>query len=202
MNDAEGRRGSRAGGIVPLGAGEGRPGVEGVLDAYRQAALGTLDTLFDRVDRSALVRAAQALAAARSVRVMATSAAHSLALHMHHVAASRFPNWQVADRCEGAPCRAAGALTHGDAVVAIAVAPCARDIVEAARHAREAGARVVAIADSPRSPLAACADDVLLYPVEGPTARRSRVGATALVEALVGMVAARDVRMNAAFRHE
>ena len=215
MNDADGGRGSPAAGIGPPRAGDACSGVEAVLDAYRQAALGTLDTLFERVDRVALERAVQALAEARCVLVVGTPAAHSLALYMHRVAASRFPSWHVADRCEGAPSRAAGALTHGDAVVAIAVAPHARDIVEAARHARGAGARVVAIADRPRSPLAACADDLLLFPVAGPNALHSHVGATALVEALVGMVAARDGaagetidrprsdgRTTGAFRHE
>ena len=82
-------------------------------------------------------------------------------------------------------------LTREDVVIAIAVEPDTFDAIELARYARDTGAREIGIADRSASPLADCADDVLLFPVRSPSVY-PLVGATALVEVLVGMVAARS----------
>ena len=167
-------------------------GLDNALDGFRRAALDALDTLFDRIDRDALERAVLALAEARSVLVLGTYSTRLLASYLHHVASLRFRNWHMAYAREGARSSVAETLTDADVVVAIAFAPDAADTVEVARHARSVGARVIGITDGRTSPLVACANDVLLLPVPIPSVLWSGVGATALAEMLVGMVATRN----------
>ena len=174
------------------GADIGNSELEHTLDAFQLTALSNLNTLFDQIDRAALERAVHALADAGKVLVVGMHSAHSFATYLHHVAAMRFRNWHVVDRHERGLDGILGTLTPADVVVVIAAAPCATGPVEVARHARGAGARVVGITDRRASPLADCANDVLLFPCRSPSVFKSYIGATALVEMLVSMVAARS----------
>ena len=167
---------------------DGGPGLS--LDSFRQAALGNIHTLFRRIDRNALERAVHALASARSVLVVGMHSTHTFATHLHHVAALRFENWHLVEWHSAGPSRIWGALADRDVVVGIAAEPYENEDFEIARYARSLGARVIAISDRADSPLADCADDILLFPAESPGAGRSYVGVAALVEVLVGMVAA------------
>ena len=162
------------------------------LDAYQQAAASNVSTLFDRIDRTALERAVQALSDARTVLVVGMHAWHSTANHLYHMGITAFGNWhQLVPGSAEFP-RQLEALTAEDAVVCIAIEPCAADSIRVARRAREAGARVVGISDRLTSPLAACSDDNLLISVQSPSIFPSHVGATVLMEVLAGMVAARN----------
>ena len=172
-------------------------GLEISLDRFQQAVLGNLNTLFDRIDREALEQAVQALANARRVYVIGTQPAHSFALHLHHVASRRFPNWRLVEWRSGARSSAWGTLTDKDVVVGLAAEPYATSAIAFARDAQAVGARVVGITDRPMSPLADCADDVLLFPVRSPGDFPFFVGVTALVAVLVGMVAARNGGLHA-----
>ena len=164
------------------------------LNAFKQAAVGNINTLFDHIDRTALERAVQALTDARTVLVVGMHASQSSADYLRHVAAMGFRNWHLLARDIGDLARQLEALAPEDAVVCIAVEPCAADSIRVVRRAREAGARVIGITDRRTSPLAACSDDILLISVLSPSFFPSYVGATTLLEVLVGMVAARSDR--------
>ena len=164
------------------------------LDVYQQAVASNVNTLFDHIDRAALERAVQALSDARTVLVVGMHAWHSTANYLHHMGITAFGNWhQLVPGSAEFP-RQLGALAPEDAVVCIAIEPCAADSIRVARRAREAGARVIGITDRRTSPLAACSDDNLLVSVHSPSIFPSHVGATVLIEVLVGMVAARNER--------
>ncbi len=164
------------------------------LNAFQQAALTNIHTLFDHIDRAALERAVQALTDARTVLVIGLLTSEPSANYLHHVAAKGFHNWHLLVPKSAEYFQLLGALAPSDVVICIAVEPCAADSIKVARCAREAGARVIGITDRRTSPLAASADDILLISVHSPNIFPSRVGATALVEVLVGMIAARDER--------
>ena len=164
------------------------------LNAFQQAAVTNINTLFDHIDRVGLERAVQALADARTVLVVGVFASESFANYLHHVAAMGFGNWHQLVPNSGDFSRLLEGLVPGDVVVCIAVEPCATESIRVARRAQQAGARVIGITDRRTSPLAACSDDILLISVHSPSLFPSRIGATALVEVLVGMVAARSER--------
>jgi len=164
------------------------------LDAFRLEATNTIDALFASIDRAVLERAVQALADARTVFVVGAHGSLSSASHMQHMADAGFRNWHLLARGNTDYARLLGALAPSDAVVCIAMEPYAADTIKVARRAREVGARVIGITDKLTSPLAANSDDTLLVSVRGPSFFPSYVGATVLVEALVGMTAARSDR--------
>ena len=165
--------------------------IDHTLNAFQQAAIGNINTLFDHIDRAAVERAVQALTEARNVLVVGMHASHSFANYLRYVAATVFRNWHLVVRHNGDLPYLVEALTPADVVVCIAMEPCAADTIKIARRAREAGARVVGITNRRTSPLAACADDILLFSAESPSFFPSHIGAAALVEMLVGMIAAR-----------
>ena len=138
------------------------------LNAFQQAALTNIHTLFDHIDRAALERAVQALTDARTVLVIGMLTSESSANYLHHVAATGFPNWHLLVPKSAEYFQLLGALAPGDVVVCIAVEPCATESIKVARHAREAGARIIGITDRRTSPLAASADDILLISVHSP----------------------------------
>ena len=192
MTDSDESSGRPAGAVVPRRADAKLSGIELELDIYRQAALDNLNALFGSIDRAALKRAAQALVEAQSVFVVGLNPDHPLASSVFDFAAMRFRNWRFPDWCDGELSRVAGVLTPADVVVAIAVHSYSTDAIAFARRARDVGTRVIAIIDRPQSPLADRASDVFLVPAPSPAVPRSLVGATAIVEMLLTLVAARS----------
>lgn len=164
------------------------------LDAYQQAAVSNINTLFDHVDRAALERAVEALLAARSVVVVGMHASYALSYYLHALATAGMANWRLATRHSGGLADLLESLRRDDVVVGIAVEPGAADTIRFARQARALGARVVGITDRRTSPLAGCADEVLLYPVQTPAVFPSHVGAAVLVEVLAGLAIVRSGR--------
>jgi DNA-binding MurR/RpiR family transcriptional regulator len=77
-------------------------------------------------------------------------------------------------------------IGEGDAMISISHQPSARVTIELAMLARGRGAKVIAITDSPASPLALEADYTLLAPNRSPLFFESYVGSTVLIEALIG----------------
>lgn len=79
-----------------------------------------------------------------------------------------------------------------DVLLAISLPRYSLDTARLARFARDRGAKVVAITDSPASPLAQIADEVLYAPVEHPVLTSSNVAALTIIEGLVAAVIARN----------
>ncbi|MCW3478186.1 MurR/RpiR family transcriptional regulator [Neisseriaceae bacterium JH1-16] len=82
------------------------------------------------------------------------------------------------------------AIGESDLLLAIALPRYSLDTVQLARFAKQRGAKVVAITDSPASPLCEMADYVLYAPVDHPVLTSSNAAALALIEGLVAAVMA------------
>ncbi|KAA2235847.1 MurR/RpiR family transcriptional regulator [Salinarimonas soli] len=90
-------------------------------------------------------------------------------------------------------------VARGDMLVVISVPRYARDAVQLTHYARDRGAGVVAITDSPASPLARLADHLLLAPSRHPVLSSSLAAAVLVVEALVtGMMVSSRANVNQA----
>ena len=161
------------------------------INAFQQAALSNIKTLFDHIDRDALNRAVAALSGARTVLVVGMHSSHAFANYLHYLAAMGFRNWHLLIRHNGELSYLVEALTPEDVVVAISIEPSSAGTIEVARRARDAGARVIGITDRRTSPLASRSDELLLFPVHSPSFFQSYVGAAVLAEVLAGMIVAR-----------
>lgn len=84
------------------------------------------------------------------------------------------------------------AITDQDVLLAIALPRYSQDTLQLSRFALERGATVLAITDSPASPLAPIARHVLFAPADHPVLTSSNIAVLALIEGLVAGVMARN----------
>ncbi|MCY1408983.1 putative HTH-type transcriptional regulator YbbH [compost metagenome] len=84
------------------------------------------------------------------------------------------------------------AITHQDVLLAISLPRYSLDTLQLARFAKERGATVLAITDSPASPLNNIAEHVLFAPADHPVLTSSNIAVLALIEGLVAGVMARN----------
>lgn len=83
-------------------------------------------------------------------------------------------------------------ITAEDALLAISLPRYSLDTLQLARYALERGAKVMAITDSPASPLAPIADHSLFATAEHPVLISSNIAVLALIESLVAAVMTRN----------
>ncbi|MGC5703184.1 MurR/RpiR family transcriptional regulator [Pseudomonas sp. NFXW11] len=84
------------------------------------------------------------------------------------------------------------AITAQDVLLAISLPRYSQDTLQLARFAIERGAVVLAITDSPASPLTAIAEHTLFAPCDHPVLTSSNIAVLALIEGLVAGVMARN----------
>ncbi|PYY83126.1 MurR/RpiR family transcriptional regulator [Pseudomonas sp. TKO26] len=84
------------------------------------------------------------------------------------------------------------AITDQDVLLAISLPRYSQDTLQLARFASERGATVLAITDSPASPLTAIAEHTLFAPCDHPVLTSSNIAVLALIEGLVAGVMARN----------
>ncbi len=160
--------------------------------SFRQASLTNVEHLFATLDSAAIGEAADVLLGARTVYVAGMQASFAFADYFQYVGTMAHSNWVLARNRNGVLADWVVDLGTDDALVAIAIRPCARDTIKLAQMARERGATVVGITDSRTTPLAASADLVLTVPTQSPQFFESYVATTALLEALIGFVVAKS----------
>jgi len=167
-------------------------GVDDVLGATAEREADNVLRTLDAVDRAAFERAVRLLSdRQRSVLVLAGAAEDGIGTALHDALDLLRPG---TERISGSPVAVASRLAHvdrGDVLVAIDLRRYERWVVEAALHATDAGGVVVALTDSPLSPLAALAEVTFTITAEGAGPFDSHVGTLALANALVTGVAER-----------
>ncbi len=82
-------------------------------------------------------------------------------------------------------------LTARDCVLLTSFAPYSRESLDVLHAAQRAGARIIAITDSPVSPLAQVAECTLLFSIDSPSFFPSVVSGMGLAECLLAMLVAR-----------
>lgn len=165
-----------------------------IIDEVMRTELNNLESTRLRLDPKALSDAAEVLGRARHVYVIGMRSTYALAWLLHFsltliLANSRLVTMGVADvseQLEGIAAR--------DAVVAISFERYTRATVELFRSALARGARGIALTDKPTSPLADGAAVVLEAQTRLSSFIDSYVAPTAVINALVTLVAAKRRR--------
>lgn len=132
------------------------------------------------------------LEAARNVHVAGFRASYPVAFSFVYVYRLLRASVHLLDGQGGTLEMQCRAMEHGDALLVVAFAPYSREALAVAQAAKEAGCRIVALTDSPASPLALLADATLLFSLESPSFFPSITSAVALSEALVELLASRS----------
>lgn len=139
----------------------------------------------------ALQQACSLLEKARSVHVAGFRASYPVAFSFVYVYRLLRASVHLLDGQGGTLEMQCRAMERGDALLVVAFAPYSREALAVAQAAREAGCRIVALTDSPASPLALLADATLLFSLNSPSFFPSITSAVALSEALVELLASR-----------
>lgn len=166
-----------------------------VVGATLAAELDNVRRTLEALDPMGFGRAVELLAdESRPVRVVAGDAQAGIGTILATDLSILRPDVAEAQGSPAAVVRRLASLTSGGpapVLVAIDLHRYERGVVDAARQAVADGAALVAITDSPLSPLAAPADVAFAVSAEGAGPFDSHVGTLALVNALVTAVAAR-----------
>ena len=139
----------------------------------------------------ALQQACALLEKARSVHVAGFRASYPVAFSFVYVYRLLRASVHLLDVQGGTLEMQCRAMERGDALLVVAFAPYSREALAVAQAARDAGCRIVALTDSPASPLALLADATLLFSLHSPSFFPSITSAVALSEALVELLASR-----------
>ncbi|MBW9103547.1 MurR/RpiR family transcriptional regulator [Paraburkholderia phenoliruptrix] len=169
---------------------------DNVVDASLEQAANNLHLTRTAIDNAAAEAAVEAILAARRVFVLGAGTSAFLAGLMEHGLMAYHDNVQSLAFI-GGPSHAARRLFNcgeGDLVVGIAFPRYVDDTIELARRAATRGARVLALTDGPRSPLAQFADLSLYVRSERRLAANADAAVLAVIEALCDAVAYRAKR--------
>ena len=164
-----------------------------VVDASLEQAASNLHLTRTAIDSAAAEAVVEAILAARRVFVLGAGTSAFLAGLMEHNLMAYHDNVQSLAFI-GGPSHAARRLFNcdkGDLVIGIAFPRYVDDTIELARRAATRGARVLALTDGPRSPLAQFADLSLYVRSERRLAANADAAVLAVIEALCDAVAYR-----------
>lgn len=135
--------------------------------------------------------AADRIAGADRVFCLGMRSSFSVAYMFHYVRSLFGSRSVLVEGTGGTDLDALRTIGRKDLMLAVSVKPYVRRTVEAAKYARDRGARVIAVTDSEMSPLVTLASDVILVRTETPSFFHTMAPAFAAVECLAALVAAR-----------
>jgi DNA-binding MurR/RpiR family transcriptional regulator len=163
---------------------------ESVYAKSLQHDLEILGTTAKRVDPADVERAVDLLASARRVRVVGGVTAFSIAYYAA-VTLDRVREGVVLLSGNPVPTGALLDLGAGDAVLGFSFPPYAKSTLDAIKAANRRGASIVAVSDSPISPVRDTVDVLLPVVVSGIGTQNSLVAAMALTNVIVNGVTAK-----------
>ena len=164
-------------------------GLSGQLGALNGAQIAHVGAVTAHNPAPALQAAAKALLRAQRVGFLGQRISHGVAFQLHYGYGLLAPNGVLLGDLGGTLADQLATLGNGTVLVAISQSPYTRSVVEAVARAHQQGAAVVALTDSPLSPIARGAAHTLLYGGGAPALLHSTCGALALAEALLVAVA-------------
>ncbi|WP_158288968.1 MurR/RpiR family transcriptional regulator [Rubrivivax albus] len=162
------------------------PAQLGALNAAQIAHVGAVTA---HNPAPALQAAAKTLLRAQRVGFLGQRISHGVAFQLHYGYGLLAPNGVLLGDAGGTLADQLATFGPGTVLVAISQSPYTRSVVEAVARAHQQGAAVVALTDSPLSPIARGAAHTLLYGGGAPALLHSTCGALALAEALLAAVA-------------
>jgi DNA-binding MurR/RpiR family transcriptional regulator len=136
-----------------------------------------------------IVAVASALSKARRVYCLGLRASHATAWHVSYILSLISEKSLLLDGIGGTGTDAFARGTHGDVLLVASVAPYTKTVVEFANHAQSRGIEVVAVTDSPVSPLARIATHAFIVPTDSPSFFHAVSPGFAVAEVLGALVA-------------
>jgi len=166
-------------------------GDDAVWASFRESALNNIENVFARIDAKTIAGVAENLLKKDILYVVGMQASYPFAGYFNYVGGMVAPKIRLLGRSGGVIADDLVDISARDALVCLAIQPCARATVQVAELAYDRGAYVVGITDSLASPLAAHSSEVLVTSCISPLFFDSYIGSTAIIELLIGFVTLR-----------
>lgn len=166
----------------------GRDAPAGLVDDMAAAAEENLRATIARNGPAKFVHAAEALLAARRVYVIGARSAFLIAYYLDYAMRMFRDDVVLLGGSGGTFADGLRTLRAGDVVLAVGFEPYTHDTVRAVSYARDHGADIVVLTDSPVSPLIKGAEHVLLIQNESPAVFNGVSTVLAAAEILVALM--------------
>jgi DNA-binding MurR/RpiR family transcriptional regulator len=156
----------------------------------------------ERQNEHSLQRACALLEKANAVHVAGFRSCFPVALSFVYVYRLFRQQVHLADGQGGSLEMQLNSMEKADALLVISFTPYSREALQAARAAKAAGCRIVAMTDSAASPISLIADETILFAIESPSFFPSVTAAIALTESLLELLASRAGRAGVKRIHQ
>jgi len=153
-----------------------------------QGALSNIEDTFAGISVDALVAAANAIWESRNVYTLGVGVNNSNARNFTYLASTGMVQFHAIPRSGSTPVDDLAWADKRDVLIAITCKPYRSEVVEAVRIAREQGLTIIAISDSPASPIIRSAEHSFVVSVDTPQFFPSSVSIIALLETLLSFV--------------
>ena len=171
--------------VMERGEAGPAPDVRAILEETVAAHLAALRGLTERIDLEALGQAAALLRGARHVYVAGLRRSRPVADYLLYGLMRGERACSLLDFAGGMAGPQTSTIRHDDLLAAIAFTPYSKPVVDAVMDAHVSGRRILAITDTPDSPLARCAEVSLFVDFDSASRLQPISGAIALVHALL-----------------
>lgn len=163
-----------------------RIGDQDVVSMVLQQDIEKIRATLEAVDRNVFDRAVDAILSARRIYILGVRSSATIAYFLHFYFDYMFDNVKKVNASSpGEVFEQLARVEKDDVVIAISYPRYSRSAIQAAKFCRESGAKVVAITDSDRSPMAAFADFLLTAKMDMVSLVDSLVAPLSLVNALL-----------------
>ena len=152
--------------------------------------LANVEESFAAISVEQLKAAAEAIWAARRVFTLGVGVNHSVAHNFTYLASTGMTEFHAIPRPGSTPVDDLAWADGRDVLIAMTCKPYRAEVVEAVAIAKEQGMTIVALSDSPASPINLSADHGFVVSVETPQFFPSTVSLVALLETLLSFVIA------------
>ncbi|MEM7473136.1 MAG: MurR/RpiR family transcriptional regulator [Pseudomonadota bacterium] len=152
--------------------------------------LANIEDTFAGITAQDLKTAAEAIWSARRVFTLGVGVNNSVARNFTYLASTGMTEFHAIPRPGSTPVDDLAWADHRDILIAVTCKPYRSEVVEAVRIAKEQGMTIVALSDSPASPIILEADHGFIVSVETPQFFPSSVSIIALLETLLSFVIA------------
>jgi len=154
------------------------------------ASMNNVEALFSSTDSASIRAAATDILAAPATYVLGMGIANPLARNFAYLASMAVDTVSAIPQDGALPVDALARAKPGEVLLAMTFKPYRRDVVEAVEVARDQGLTIIALSDSPASPILRDARHGFLVPVDTPQFFTSTVALSAFLEALMAFVIA------------
>ena len=154
------------------------------------ASMNGIEAVFSGTDRASVQAAAQQILRARATFVLGMGIANPLARNFAYLASMAVDTIQAIPQDGALPVDALARARAGDVLLAMTFKPYRREVVEAVEAAKAQGLEIIAMTDSPASPILVGARHGFLVPVDTPQFFTSTVALAAFLETLMAFVIA------------